>query len=796
MKGNLFFRLNLAQLYILCVVVSTLGAAVPSVSLADAESSELEEMVVTARRREEGLQDTPIAVSAFTGERLEEMGITMITRLQDMTPNLVFQNTPTNSGVGSNAVIFIRGVGQKDFAPTTDPGVGIYVDGVFLARTVGSVFDMIDLEQVEVLRGPQGTLYGRNTIGGAILLTTKKPNETQSGQFDIKYGTDNRLNIRGAANIPLTDNFFMRASVAMFKQDGYVTRPYDDLDLGNQDDATTRVAFRWLPAESLEVNFAFDYGKYETNGHPVVITRVDTPDDTPDSFVTGHNAFAGADANGLNPYNCWVPGAPERCYNNSVIGGRHINYGSGPNFSDIKNNGETLTIDWALSDKTNVKSITAWRNISGDFAVDGDGAVQVVGQPWFPIPDGPVVNPLAATYDTYEQDQFSEELSIGGLALNDRLKWMVGLYYFTEDGENLNPVDFFPVSIQSGGFFDYESKAAFAQATYNITEPWSVTAGLRYTDDDRDYTPDQYFEVLPLGPLGFPCFDPAFHIPCVVGDRVLPYETYNNSGTETTPLLSTAYQWTDVMAYFSYTEGYKNGGFTQRIFPPEPSLPAFDPEYVASYEAGFKSELLDGAMRLNGAVFYMDYTDMQLLVSDASRIGPFTTNAGDAVMKGAELELNWIPADGWRVDFSVGYLDPSYESLTPGAEAAGLTLDSPFTLISDWNFNTTIQKLVMLSNGSSLLPLFNWSYRSGFYTNANGLPFRDVAPPLYQPGYHLINLSLRWNSPSNQMFFTVGLDNATDKEYRTYGDYQPGFGIDQEAFDRGRQWYVMAGYSF
>ena len=796
MNGRHSFRLNATQLYILYLVVSTLFTATPTVVMAAGDSAQLEELVVTARRREESLQDTPIAVSAFSGERLEDLGITMITRLQDLTPNLVFQNTPTNSGVGSNAVVFIRGIGQKDFAPTTDPGVGIYVDGVFLARTVGSVFDMIDLEQVEVLRGPQGTLYGRNTIGGAILLTTKKPNEIFSGQFDIKLGTDSRQNIRGAINIPITDTFFMRASAGNFKQDGYVTRPYDNLDLGNQKDFNGRLAFRWLATEALEFNLALEHSENKTNGHAIVITRIDTPDDTPDSFATGHNAFAGADANGLNPYNCWVPGAPAACFNNDDLGGRHLNYGSDPNYSDIENDGQTFTIDWKVTDKVSVKSITAWRSIDGSFAADQDGAVQDEGQPWFPFP-GPIINPISDTFDTYHQDQFSEEFTVGGIAFDDRLKWLTGLYYFKEDGENLNPVDFFPVSIQSGGFFDYTSKAIFAQATFNITEPWSVTAGLRYTKDDRDYTPDQFFEVLPLGPLGFPCFDPTFHIPCAVGDRVVPYQVYNNSSNETTPLLNTAYEWSDeLMTYFSYTEGYKNGGFTQRIFPPEPSLPSFDPEYVTSYELGLKSELLDGAMRINAAVFYMDYTDLQLLVSDASRIGPFTTNAGDAVMKGAELELNWIPADGWRIDFSAGYLDPSYETLSPGAIAAGLTLDTPFTLISDWNLNTTIQKTYELSNGSSLVPLFNWSWRSGFYTNANGLPYRDVAPPLYQSAYSLFNVSLRWNSPSNHYFVTGGLDNAGDKEYRTFGDYQPGFGWDAESFDRGRQWYVMAGYSF
>ena len=587
-RNSLRFGTN--HLYALYLVLSTLFTAAPTVVLAAEDSAQLEELVVTARRREESLQDTPIAVSAYSGERLEDLGITMITRLQDLTPNMVFQNTPTNSGVGSNAVVFIRGVGQKDFAPTTDPGVGIYVDGVFLARTVGSVFDMIDLEQVEVLRGPQGTLYGRNTIGGAIILTTKKPNEVFSGQGDIKYGTDNRLNIRGAINIPITDTFFMRASAASFKQDGYVIRPYDDLDLGNQDDFNGRLAMRWLATEDLEFNLALEYGEAKTNGHAVVITRIDTPDDTPDSFVTLHNAFAGADANGLNPYNCWVPGAPAACFNNDDLGGRKFNYGSGPNYSDIESNGQTFTIDWQVSDHVSVKSITAWRAIDGDFASDQDGDSQADGQPWFGDPNGPLINPISALYDTYEQNQFSEEFTVGGLAFDDRLKWLTGLFYFKEDGENLNPVDFPPASIQSGGFFDYTSKAIFAQATYNITEPWTITAGLRYTKDDRDYTPDQYFEELPLGPLGFPCYDPAFHIPCAVGDRVLPYEVYSNDSTETTPLLNTAYEWSDeLMTYFSYAEGYKNGGFTQRIFPPEASLPSFDPEYVSSYEFGMKS---------------------------------------------------------------------------------------------------------------------------------------------------------------------------------------------------------------
>lgn len=775
------------------VALSILSAVSPAQISAATSGAMLEEVVVTARKREESLQSTPIAISAFSGDRLAALGITKINRLQDISPNLVFQNTPSNSGVGSNAAVFIRGIGQKDFAPTTEPGVGIYVDGVYLARTVGSVFDMIDIERVEVLRGPQGTLFGRNTIGGAISVTTKAPDENFSGEVDAKFGTDNREDFRGAINIPLTDTIFMRASASSFKQDGYVDRPWDGNDLGNVDNVAGRLTFRWLASDTLTFDLAGDYSKDKTNGPPVVITRIDTPDITPDSFATGHNAFAG----GGNPFNCFAPGAPDACYNDADLGGKSTNYGNGLNFSDIKTQGISLTMNWETS-LFDVKAIIAGRSINGTFAQDRDGAVQIVGTPLTPDPDGPVMNPINQVYDIYDQDQFSAELQLQGDAFDDRLKWLVGLYYFEESGKNINPNDFFPVSIQSGGHFDYNSQAVFGQATYNITEPLSLTVGLRYTEDDRDYKPDQYIEELPLGSLGFPCFVPDFHIPCEVGDRIVPYETVNNSGEETTPYVNLAYEYSDeLMVYASYSKGYKGDGFTQRVFPPEPSLPTFKPEYVDSYEVGMKTELMDGAVRVNTALFYTDYSDLQLLVADATRIGPFTTNAGDATMKGAELEVNWIPADGWRFDLGAGYLDAGYDSLSEGAVAAGLTEDSPFTLVSKWNAYAALEKWVYLPNNSSLVPRLEWNWRDDFYTNANGIPFRPgVADPLYQPDYSIYSFSVAWNSPEDAYSVRAGVDNIGDEKYRIFGDYQPGFGFDMEAFDRGRQWYVQASYKF
>lgn len=771
----------------LVVIAAILAPVASAQNNPTAEAGGLEEVLVTARKREERLQDTPISISAFSGNRLEAQNISQITRIQDFTPNLVFQNTPSNSGVGSNAAVFIRGIGQKDFAPTVDPGVGIYIDGAYLGRTVGGVFDLLDVERVEILRGPQGTLFGRNTIGGAVSITTRKPDAEFGGTADIKLGTDDRFDVRGSLNVPLSDTFYAKVSAASFRQDGYVFRP-DGKDLGDQDYKIGRIALRWIATDDLEFNLAADYSRDKTNGPPIVITNfVREPVLTGASnFVTLNNAFVFFDpATGPgNPELCFAPqnAANTACYNDRIIAGRHTNLGSGANFSDIETTSATLTIDWDFG-PAQLKSITAYRKIDGSFAQDRDGAPQPVG--------GPLQNPVNHVYDIFEQDQFSQELQLLGKALDDRLDWLVGLYYFTEDGQDVNPIAFRPVTAQSGGYFDYESSAIFAQLTYKVTDRLSITPGVRYTEEDRKYLPDQYIDGLPIGPLGFPCFVPDVHVPCVAGDRIVPYEIVESSTSELTPYFNVAYQWMPgFMTYATYSEGFKSGGYTQRIFPPEPSLPSFEPEYVKSYEIGFKLEALSGDMRLNGAVYYTDYTDMQLLVADASRIGPFITNAGKAEIKGFELEWAWAFADGWRIDAGVGYTDPKFKELQGSVQ--GLTLDSDFVLISDWNLSVALEKALILGNDSTLTPRVDWSWRSEFSTNANGVP----DPWLVQPDYSVVNASVTWRSAQERYTVTAGVDNLTDEEYRTFGDFQPGFGFYMESFDRGIEWYLKAAIKF
>ena len=780
--------------YLLAIAVAGLSATA---------SATLEEVVVTARKTAESLQDTPISVTALSGDRLEDMGLSRITKLQNVTPNLVFQNTPAYSGAGNNAAVYIRGVGQKDFVPTIDPGVGIYVDEVYLGRSAGAVLDMIDIQQVEILRGPQGTLFGKNTIGGAISITTTKPNEEFGGKVDIKVGTDERRNIRGVLNVPLSDTLFARGSFGSLQQDGYVFRPFDDKDLGNQDTLMGRLALRWVPSDTFTADLSFDYYDDETNGPPLLITRVDEFPESATAIPGGNfpfinNLFAGfsPDFGGPNPIVCTFPNAPSACFTSAnAVTGNNTNLGTGPNYSEMENEAVSLTLTWDL-DAFTAKLITSYRSLDGEFANDRDGYPQNDGQP--AVPGLPIlVNPVTHYFDTFKQDQFSVELQLTGSAIEDRLRWVAGVYAFEEDGENINPVDFTTVSLQSGGYFDYSSEAVFAQATFDFTEKLSATAGMRYTKEDRDYLPDQYIEEMPLGGLPFPCFnsDGSTKI-CALGDRAVPYETVNNSISENTPMVSISYSFTDdVMLYGTYSEGFKVGGFTQRIFPPEPSLPAFGPEYVDSLEAGIKAELLDNSLRVNLAVYSADYSDLQILISEPSRVGPYTTNAGDATIDGFELEINYLSQNGVLIDLAVGYTDAGYDSLNPDL-FSGLRVSDPFVFISEWNTNLSVTKTFDTQVGE-ITPRLDWSWRSEFYTNAGGLPFAPAwADPLVQPDYSVVNVSARWESATSGLSVTVGVDNVADEEFSIFGDYQSTFGSTAQAFDRGRQYYLMLGYSF
>ncbi|HEY0315490.1 MAG TPA: TonB-dependent receptor [Sphingomonas sp.] len=719
----------------------------------------LEVITVTARKQTENLEKTPISITAFTAARLEAQGITAINRIQDFTPNLTFANIPANSGIASNAAVYIRGIGQNDFAPTVDPGVGIYVDGVYLGRSAGAVFDLIDVDSVEVLRGPQGTLFGRNTIGGAINVTSIQPSDKFIAKGDIKYGTDNRINVRGVVSGPLADGIYAKIAGGIFSQDGYVDAPNLGKKLGNQDTKMVRGAIRVAPAGSpVEVTIAGDWSRDKSNGAPVVIKGIDMSDTG--SFVFLNDALALG-----NPALCFnaANAGNTACYNNRVVS-KDTNYATGKTYSDLEIWSLSGTAKWHVSDAVELKSITAYRHVSGSFAQDRDGSNL----------------PINYVSDDFLQKQWSEELQLTGKALDKRLSWVAGFYYYHESGFDLNPVNFLVGGAESGGYYNYNDWAVYGQGTYKITDKLSLTAGLRYTQDRKKFLPDQYVTAN---------FPPFFSDP--IGTPVVPHETVKANANRATPMVNLAYQWTPgFMVYATYSQGFKGGGYTQRIFPPEASLPSFKPESVDSYEAGFKWVGFDNHLRLNADGYYTSYSDMQLLVADASRVGPFITNAGRARITGFEAEATLIPAEGWRLAASAGLTDARYTRLDNGVE--GLTLDSRFVLIPKWTLSGSIEKDIDLGGAGMIVPRVDWSYRSGVYTNANGVD----TPALYQPAYSLFNASVRWHDARSHYNFTAGVDNIGNKKYMTYGDDSPSFGYYIASYDRGRQWYVKAGFSF
>ncbi len=826
-------RISSLVVFTLAAMLFADTAAIFKQAYAQGRSSALlEEVVVTARKREENLQDAPIAVSAFTGDALDFRGVTDIGKLDQFVPNLVLNESTTYSNV-TNAAVYIRGIGQNDFTPVIDPGVGIYVDGVYLGRSVGAVLDIVDLERVEVLRGPQGTLFGRNTIGGAISLSSKKPDEEFGGKVDVKYGTDDRFNVRGSVNIPLNDKLFARLSAATFNQDGYVTRVVDDKDLGDQDVVALRAALRWLPNDNLDVNWSVDYSSENENGNPFVLTGIQPlnvgiltgggPSMTLAATTLAAQLATGGPASfpGGEFFNVTHPSgfpfqflacfAPENannpvCFNQQYIdnGDKKLNYSSDPSYQKLDVWGTGLTVDWQINENLKVKSITSLRGFEGNFEGDQDGS------------------PIRVSYliDIYQHEQFSQELQLLGASFANRLDWIIGGYYFEEDGKNINPVRFSQVDLQSGGHYDADSWAVFAQGTWHFNDRLDLTFGLRYTEDTRDYLPDQFIEVLPVGALPFNCPPPATPMPfnpalpaCGLGDRPLPFEWAYHETSELVPMVNLSYRWNDsLMTYLTYSEGFKSGGYTQRIFPPEASTPSFDPEFVKSYEGGFKFDGWNDRLRFNVAVFFTDYTNLQLLVADPSRLGPFVSNAGDAEVVGVEMEALLNPAEGWYITGSAGMTDVDRTALQGSVQ--GLTLDSPFQHISEWTANAQIYKEFAIADLGYLTPRFEWSYRTDWGTNSNnvprlgddvlpGGPFADVPlsfgvpnPVLEENDLHLLNASVRWDVRNSGLSISGGVDNLTDEEYTIFANYQDGFGFTQQTFHRGREWYLQAGYEF
>ena len=736
-------------------------------------------IVVTARKREENLQDTPISISAFSSEGLAARGVQATDSLATITPNLTLQNNPAFGGSANSAAIYIRGIGQQDFVPTVDPGVGVYVDGVYVARSVGSIFDLVDFERIEVLRGPQGTLFGRNTIGGALSITSKPPRAAFESKVSATYGTDDQLALRGMVNGALTDNLFARFSGAYFGRDGYVTRP-DGIDLGNSNRIVGRLAFRFEPSDAATFDLAFDGTRARENGAPVStlgfaygFTRASPP------FVDINNVLANVAAGGgMVP--CTLDGTPNLavpgCVDNRYVVGRGRNLGTAPAYSDSDVWGASLTSTFEIGGGTTLKLISAYRSLDSQFARDGDGT--------------PVR--IAQYVDNYRQQQLSQEVQLLGEAFDSRLNWILGAYYFREWGNNENLLDFTVSRFRSGGKFKNKSLAFFGQGTFELTDGLELTAGLRYTKDDKSFRPNQ---VILQNYVSFlPPFDAPFFAP---GTPILPNVTARRSFSEVTPMVNLAYKATpDLMFYGNFSRGFKSGGFTQRVFPPivfpfttnEPDpvkqIPSFDPEKVDAYEAGVKFKT--GPVQLNLSGFYNDYQSLQIQVF--SSVAPVFRNAASATIKGFEAELKFNPGNGWFGEFAAGLTDASYDSIDQATTF--VSVNNAFERISKWTLSAGVQREVTLADGSTMTPRIDWSYRSKFFNDTFN------TPQIAQSGYHLVDANLTWRDANERLTVTAAVKNIFDKHFLLSGVYGDAFQTYEGVWNRGREASLTIGYAF
>ena len=741
----------------------------------------LNEIVVTAQKREEGLQDTPIAITAVSGEDLQAQGAENISNLQAITPNLVFDTTAPVSGVSSGAIVFIRGVGQTDFQLTTDPGVGTYVDGVYISRSVGGVLDVLDLERVEVLRGPQGTLFGRNTIGGAISLVSKRPSDAFEARAEATVLSRDGFNGLLALDVPLADSVRTKVVASYKTQDGFVDGLLDDRQLGDSDRLSFRGTIEADIGSSLLATFTADYTTIDEQNAasklvgisvaaPGAPTRTDFRFDRSTGTVVTEN------------FNI-PPGAPTLTFlqnvgptgafgQNFITPDLDTTFATGPNGTELNIWGASLTLALDLG-FGELKSITAYRETTGSFARDADGS------------------PLAVTHTEnfdYSQDQFSQELQLTGSVLDDALQFAVGAYFFDENGsDNLTvTLPFLFGNVNNFASVENKSYAAYAQGTYSLTPDLSFTGGVRYTKDEKAYIVPVDGGAILNGPAGV--FGPAgtFTPFFPAGTSEVEFDNVSFKAVLDYKLLD------GTLLYASYSEGFKSGGFNTRYLVPVPAPVAFDPEELVTYETGIKWEGFGRSLRLNGAVFYSEYSDIQLVLFQNG--APLTVNAASADIYGVELEATALPVDSLELGAGIGYTNAEYSSVAPLDPLVSPELQvlesNALPNTPEWSVSAYAAHTANITDDGELRTRVDWSYTSRIENDAQNSRF------LTQSGVHLINASMGLHDLNSGLSVTAFVKNLTNRRYIVSGDSNFGIGFHEANFNEPREWGVTLRYEF
>ncbi|MCY4344307.1 MAG: TonB-dependent receptor [Gammaproteobacteria bacterium] len=756
----------------LCTAESALGSADEQDRAG--RSILMEEVIVTAQRREENLQRTPVAVTAFTANLIEDRGIEDVSEVADFTPNMVFDTTSPISGLSSGAIVFLRGIGNSDFSLTTDPGVGIYVDGVYMSRSVGGVLDVLDIERIEVLRGPQGTLFGRNTIGGAINVTARKPGDELGGSVALTAGNFDRRDIRASLDIPISERLRAALAVSEKNRNGFVDRVLVGDALGDDDEFAFRGVLLFEPNDLLDFQLILD--------------RTEIDERSAGSTLRGFTPGAGTLGYALATFGDIEAGLADLAQY-ATDGEDDISSATGVSGTRLDLDGISFTGRYSAN-HFDLKYTFAHRETTGSFHRDADNSPHAITE---------TLNP------DYDHEQVTHELQLTGSALGGRLNYVAGLYAFDEEGTDnvfvrvfLPSPDLavgFPAAIHNLADVENDSRAAYLQMTWSPAEDgmFSFTGGVRHTEDDKAYEYSQYIAAdLQGNPL------PFFPGAVTEGGSFMPgllplvgngSGAANDSFKETTFKVGVDANLPDgTLLYYHFSQGFKSGGFVLRYVDAVPQPRTFEPELLDSHEVGVKWQGLDDRVRLNAAAFLADYQDVQVTFFD-SLGGPVTANSGSVDIGGLEIELTALLTANLRVDLGYGYLDADYDEINPIA-GLSLTIDESAKLVNSpkHSIYAGVEYSAWLNDNELALRL-DYARTDDVFNDSQNSPF------LFQKAYGRLNASVRY-SIGESMDVVAFAENLTDERYIESGDSNYGLGFHEANYNRPREYGVTIRYRF
>ncbi len=675
---------------------------------AAADSATVEELVVTAERRETNLQATPIAISAFTAQSLADRKIDNIRDLAGQIPNLSIGRVTISH---TTQTYSLRGVGESD--PIQEPVLAVYVDDVYIPRQIGSMVEFNDLERIEVLRGPQGTLYGRNSSAGALRIITRDPGRDVRLKAEVGAGNYGALDVRALAEGPLSDTLSGSLSYIHHQRDGVTEDPTLGHDVNRINLDAYRGKLRWTPTDRLHAQFTLNALRDRSDSRSYIPVR--------------------QPGGGFDPQKSYSEVEPKQ---------------------DLDQISGSLRIKYKLTDKLELKSISAYGGFDlNPVAYDNDGEAALIQK----------------NLIHYNDQYATQELQLNGDY--GRATFTTGLFYLHErffvqrDGySRRNALATSPAVTPANYNFlrahnvtDTDAYAVFGEATWSLTDRLKLTTGLRWTNEDKTFTFD----------------NGVLNLAGQVTAQSIKGQA-SKTWAAITPKLSVQYQWTsDVLGYLTYSKGFKSGGFDNRATRLDLATLPFAPEEVITYEGGLKSELFDRRLRANLAAFYNDYQNLQVSFYDPAYVGSRRGNAGQAHSYGVELETDAALTDNLSAQASAGYLFAVYDEYK-GAGGAGVNADGHrLTNSPRWNLSGGLNWTVPLNIPGSLRLGLNAQWQSSIVTSATPA----AGGQNLIPAQGFLNAVATWTAPDPHWQVVLSGRNLLDSDKPVSSTYTPSTGV-------------------